>query len=118
MGAGGQPQRRYLLSPQGTFGCQSASEMMQFYMEEVLPSAMRTSTLHQQSMGDLGNLLRNLKAMMKRCVSGAQHHGVGGMKPVLQQGRDEQQGVERVLGFPRSSDTGWCRGAGLWAFTS
>ncbi|XP_065710667.1 interleukin-10 [Patagioenas fasciata] len=51
----------------GNFGCQSVSEMMQFYMEEVLPSAMRTSTLHQQSMGDLGNLLRNLKAMMKRC---------------------------------------------------
>lgn len=50
---------------------------MQFYMEEVLPSAMRTSTLHQQSMGDLGNLLRSLKAMVKRCVSGAQHRGVG-----------------------------------------
>uniref|UniRef100_A0A8C4TVL0 Interleukin family protein n=1 Tax=Falco tinnunculus TaxID=100819 RepID=A0A8C4TVL0_FALTI len=51
----------------GTFGCQSVSEMMRFYMEEVLPSAMRTSTHHQQSMGDLGNLLLSLKATMRRC---------------------------------------------------
>ncbi|NXW01764.1 IL10 protein, partial [Fregetta grallaria] len=51
----------------GTFGCQSVSEMMRFYMEEVLPSAMRTSTHHQQSMGDLGNLLLSLKATMSRC---------------------------------------------------
>ncbi|XP_009646203.1 interleukin-10 [Egretta garzetta] len=51
----------------GNFGCQSVSEMMRFYMEEVLPSAMRTSTHHQQSMGDLGNLLLSLKATMKRC---------------------------------------------------
>ncbi|XP_009581167.1 PREDICTED: interleukin-10, partial [Fulmarus glacialis] len=51
----------------GTFGCQSVSEMMRFYMEEVLPSAMRTSTDHQQSMGDLGNLLMSLKATMSRC---------------------------------------------------
>ncbi|NXC72048.1 IL10 protein, partial [Anhinga anhinga] len=51
----------------GSFGCQSVSEMMRFYMEEVLPSAMRASTDHQQSMGDLGNLLMNLKAMMRRC---------------------------------------------------
>ncbi|XP_009990688.1 PREDICTED: interleukin-10 [Tauraco erythrolophus] len=51
----------------GTFGCQSVSEMMQFYMEEVLPSAMRTSTHHQRSMGELGNLLLNLKIMMRRC---------------------------------------------------
>ncbi|XP_010165026.1 interleukin-10 [Antrostomus carolinensis] len=62
-----------LLSPElldefkGNFGCQSVSEMMRFYMEEVLPSAMRTSTHHQQSMGDLGNLLLSLKATMKRC---------------------------------------------------
>ncbi|NXS60365.1 IL10 protein, partial [Brachypteracias leptosomus] len=51
----------------GTFGCQSVSEMMRFYMEEVLPSAMRTSTQHQQSMGDLGNLLLSLKTTMRRC---------------------------------------------------
>ncbi|NXL56163.1 IL10 protein, partial [Chordeiles acutipennis] len=51
----------------GNFGCQSVSEMMRFYMEEVLPSAMRTSTHHQQSMGDLGNLLLSLKATMQRC---------------------------------------------------
>ncbi|KAF1403566.1 Interleukin-10, partial [Spheniscus humboldti] len=51
----------------GSFGCQSVSEMMRFYMEEVLPSAMRTSTHHQESMGDLGNLLLSLKAMMRRC---------------------------------------------------
>ncbi|XP_009895472.2 interleukin-10 [Dryobates pubescens] len=62
-----------LLSPdlldefKGTFGCQSVSEMMRFYMEEVLPSAMRTSTDHQQSMGDLGNLLLSLKMTMRRC---------------------------------------------------
>ncbi|NWR79187.1 IL10 protein, partial [Centropus unirufus] len=51
----------------GTFGCQSVSEMMRFYMEEVLPSAMRTSTHHQQSMGELGNLLLSLKTTMRRC---------------------------------------------------
>ncbi|NXY54174.1 IL10 protein, partial [Callaeas wilsoni] len=51
----------------GSLGCQSVSEMMGFYMEEVLPSAMRSSTDHQQSMGDLGNLLLSLRAMMRRC---------------------------------------------------
>ncbi|NXG51777.1 IL10 protein, partial [Psilopogon haemacephalus] len=51
----------------GTFGCQSVSEMMRFYMEEVLPSAMRTSTDHQKSVGDLGNLLLSLKMTMRRC---------------------------------------------------
>ncbi|NXO92880.1 IL10 protein, partial [Certhia brachydactyla] len=62
-----------LLSPdlleefKGSLGCQSVSEMMGFYMEEVLPSAMRTSTQHQHGMGDLGNLLLSLRAMMRRC---------------------------------------------------
>ncbi|NXU56747.1 IL10 protein, partial [Turnix velox] len=51
----------------GTFGCQSVLEMMRFYMEEVLPSAKRSSSSHQQSMDDLGNLLLNLKAIMRRC---------------------------------------------------
>ncbi|TRZ14313.1 hypothetical protein HGM15179_012797 [Zosterops borbonicus] len=51
----------------GTLGCRSVSEMMSFYMEEVLPSAMRTSTEHQHSVGDLGNLLLSLRAMMRRC---------------------------------------------------
>ncbi|NXS95389.1 IL10 protein, partial [Jacana jacana] len=51
----------------GTFGCQSVSEMIRFYTEEVLPRARQTSTHHQQSMDDLGNLLLSLKAMMKRC---------------------------------------------------
>ncbi|NXY08705.1 IL10 protein, partial [Pteruthius melanotis] len=51
----------------GSLGCQSVSEMMGFYMEEVLPGAMRTSTHHQQSMGDLGNLLLSLRSTMRRC---------------------------------------------------
>ncbi|NWI04625.1 IL10 protein, partial [Tichodroma muraria] len=51
----------------GSLGCQSVSEMMGFYMEEVLPSAMRTSTEHLNSMGDLGNLLLSLRAMMRQC---------------------------------------------------
>ncbi|NWT11783.1 IL10 protein, partial [Vireo altiloquus] len=51
----------------GSLGCQSVSEMMGFYMEEVLPSAMRSSTQHQQSMGDLGNLLLSLRTLMRRC---------------------------------------------------
>ncbi|NWS34790.1 IL10 protein, partial [Polioptila caerulea] len=51
----------------GSLGCQSVSEMMGFYMEEVLPSAMRSSTQHQHSMGDLGNLLLSLRAVMRRC---------------------------------------------------
>ncbi|NXP24521.1 IL10 protein, partial [Scytalopus superciliaris] len=51
----------------GSLGCQSVSEMMGFYMEEVLPKAMSTSTHHQQSMGDLGNLLLSLRTMMRRC---------------------------------------------------
>lgn len=93
-GAGGRPQPGFpLLSPQGSLGCQSVSEMMGFYMEEVLPSAMKTSTHHQQSMGDLGNLLLSLRTMMRRCVSGARQHGDG-------------QGGQRV---PRSR-----AGAGAW----
>ncbi|XP_010304693.1 interleukin-10 [Balearica regulorum gibbericeps] len=51
----------------GSFGCQSVLEMMRFYVEEVLPSAMGTSTHHRQSVGDLSNLLLSLKAMMRRC---------------------------------------------------
>ncbi|NWV04601.1 IL10 protein, partial [Ptilonorhynchus violaceus] len=51
----------------GSLGCQAVSELMGFYMEEVLPSAMSTSTRHQQSVGDLGNLLLGLRASMKRC---------------------------------------------------
>ncbi|NXJ01151.1 IL10 protein, partial [Psophia crepitans] len=51
----------------GAFGCQSVLEMMRFYMEEVLPSAMGTSTHHQRSVGDLNNLLLSLKTMMRRC---------------------------------------------------
>ncbi|NXA76401.1 IL10 protein, partial [Thryothorus ludovicianus] len=51
----------------GSLGCQSVSEVMGFYMEEVLPSAMRSSTQHQHRMGDLGNLLQSLRAMMRRC---------------------------------------------------
>ncbi|NWV27374.1 IL10 protein, partial [Origma solitaria] len=51
----------------GSLGCQSVSEMMGFYLEEVLPGAMRSSTHHQHSMGDLGNLLLSLRAGMRRC---------------------------------------------------
>ncbi|XP_071624647.1 interleukin-10 [Heliangelus exortis] len=51
----------------GSFGCQSVSEMMRFYLEDVLPSASKSSSPHQQSMGDLGNLLLSLKATIRRC---------------------------------------------------
>ncbi|XP_009095615.1 interleukin-10 [Serinus canaria] len=51
----------------GSLGCQSVSEMMEFYLEEVLPRAMRSSSQHQHSMGHLGNLLLSLRAMMRRC---------------------------------------------------
>ncbi|NXL84467.1 IL10 protein, partial [Alectura lathami] len=51
----------------GNLGCQSVSEMMRFYLEEVLPHAMKTSTSHQQSMDDLGNMLLDLRATMRRC---------------------------------------------------
>ncbi|NWU88652.1 IL10 protein, partial [Upupa epops] len=51
----------------GSLGCQSVSEMMRFYTEEVLPRAMRSSSQHQRSVGDLGNLLLSLKATMRRC---------------------------------------------------
>ncbi|XP_025933068.1 interleukin-10 [Apteryx mantelli] len=51
----------------GTFGCQSVSEAMRFYMEEVLPSARTASAQHEKSVSDLGNMLMHLKATMKRC---------------------------------------------------
>ncbi|NXQ61993.1 IL10 protein, partial [Anthoscopus minutus] len=51
----------------GSLGCQAVSEMLGFYMEEVLPSAMRSSAQHQHSVGDLGNLLLSLRATMRRC---------------------------------------------------
>uniref|UniRef100_A0A8C5X5W4 Interleukin family protein n=1 Tax=Malurus cyaneus samueli TaxID=2593467 RepID=A0A8C5X5W4_9PASS len=51
----------------GSLGCQAVSEMIAFYMDEVLPSAARSSAPHQHSVGDLGNLLLSLRAMMRRC---------------------------------------------------
>nr|XP_009670499.1 PREDICTED: interleukin-10 [Struthio camelus australis] len=51
----------------GPFACQSVSETMRFYVEEVLPRAGRASVHHQQSLSDLGNMLMSLKATMKRC---------------------------------------------------
>ncbi|NWY03335.1 IL10 protein, partial [Nothoprocta ornata] len=51
----------------GTLGCQSVSEAMRFYMEEVLPSAGRASAQHEQSVGHLRKALMQLKATMKRC---------------------------------------------------
>ncbi|XP_031461827.1 interleukin-10 [Phasianus colchicus] len=51
----------------GNFGCQSVSEMLHFYIDDVLPRAMKTSTSHQQSMTDLGDMLLSLKMTMRRC---------------------------------------------------
>ncbi|NXQ43557.1 IL10 protein, partial [Catharus fuscescens] len=51
----------------GSLGCQAVSELMGFYMEEVLPSAISASAQHQRSVGDLGNLLLSLRGMMRRC---------------------------------------------------
>ncbi|XP_010115319.1 PREDICTED: interleukin-10, partial [Chlamydotis macqueenii] len=51
----------------GSLGCQSVSDMMRFYVEDVLPRAMNSSAHHQRSMGDLRDLLQSLKATMKRC---------------------------------------------------
>uniref|UniRef100_A0A669QGG9 Interleukin family protein n=1 Tax=Phasianus colchicus TaxID=9054 RepID=A0A669QGG9_PHACC len=53
----------------GNFGCQSVSEMLHFYIDDVLPRAMKTSTSHQQSMTDLGDMLLSLKMTMRRCHS-------------------------------------------------
>ncbi|NWZ93235.1 IL10 protein, partial [Nesospiza acunhae] len=41
----------------GSLGCQSVSEMMEFYLEEVLPRAMRSSSQHQHSMEPWGGTL-------------------------------------------------------------
>ncbi|NXH48024.1 IL10 protein, partial [Dicaeum eximium] len=51
----------------GRLGCRSVSEMMGFYMEQVLPSAARSSAQHRHSVGDLGNLLLSLRATMRSC---------------------------------------------------
>ncbi|NXE20897.1 IL10 protein, partial [Ardeotis kori] len=51
----------------GSFGCQSVSEMMRFYMKDVLPRARDTSTHHQRSIDDLHSLLQRLKEAMTRC---------------------------------------------------
>lgn len=85
-------------------------------MEEVLPSAMKTSRQHQQSMGDLGNLLLSLKTTMRRCVSGAQHWvGCEGDELSAAARHGQSQSSSRWgagAGFPQERVLGWCRGAG------
>uniref|UniRef100_A0A6J0V6X7 Interleukin family protein n=1 Tax=Pogona vitticeps TaxID=103695 RepID=A0A6J0V6X7_9SAUR len=50
----------------GYLGCQSVAEMIQFYLEDVIPKVITGSAV-EQNVGFLGNSLLDLKQTIKRC---------------------------------------------------
>ncbi|KAJ7331732.1 hypothetical protein JRQ81_013912 [Phrynocephalus forsythii] len=50
----------------GYLGCQSVAEMIQFYLEDVIPK-VTTGNVVEQNVGFLGNSLLGLKQTIKRC---------------------------------------------------
>ncbi|XP_074833707.1 interleukin-10 [Carettochelys insculpta] len=48
-------------------GCQSMSDIIRFYLDEVLPKATTSSKDITQSVNTIGNMLTNLKQTLKRC---------------------------------------------------
>nr|XP_025034350.1 interleukin-10-like [Pelodiscus sinensis] len=51
----------------GYLGCQSVSDMIRFYLEEVLPKAINSSKDVKRSVGTIGNMLLDLRKTLKRC---------------------------------------------------
>ncbi|KAF7254567.1 Interleukin-10 [Varanus komodoensis] len=50
----------------GYLGCQSVAEMIQFYLEDVLPNVTTSNTVGKD-VGFLGNMLLDLRQTIKRC---------------------------------------------------
>ncbi|XP_061486346.1 interleukin-10 isoform X2 [Rhineura floridana] len=50
----------------GYLGCQSVAEIIQFYLEDVLPNVTTGNTI-ERSVGFLGNMLLDLRQTIKRC---------------------------------------------------
>ncbi|XP_053104780.1 interleukin-10 [Hemicordylus capensis] len=50
----------------GYLGCQSVAEMIQFYVEDVLPKVTTGNTI-EQSVGFIRSMLLDLKTTIKRC---------------------------------------------------
>nr|XP_060627502.1 interleukin-10 [Anolis sagrei ordinatus] len=50
----------------GYLGCQSVGEMIQFYLEDVLPNVSSSNTINQD-VDFLGDLLLELRQLIKRC---------------------------------------------------
>uniref|UniRef100_A0A8C8S6R4 Interleukin family protein n=1 Tax=Pelusios castaneus TaxID=367368 RepID=A0A8C8S6R4_9SAUR len=48
-------------------GCQSVSEMLRFYLDEVLPKAINSNRGIKQSVSSIGNALMELRQTLKRC---------------------------------------------------
>ncbi|XP_067387790.1 interleukin-10 [Emydura macquarii macquarii] len=51
----------------GYLGCQSVSEMIWFYMAEVLPKALNDSEGNKRSVDSIGNMLLQLRRTLTRC---------------------------------------------------
>ncbi|KAG6935514.1 interleukin 10 [Chelydra serpentina] len=51
----------------GYLGCQSVSDMIRFYLDEVLPKAINSSKHIKRSVGNIGNMLMDLRQTLKRC---------------------------------------------------
>ncbi|XP_006267889.2 interleukin-10 [Alligator mississippiensis] len=51
----------------GQLGCQSVSEMIQFYLEEVLPKAEGSDQSIERHVDTIGNKLLDLRHTLKRC---------------------------------------------------
>uniref|UniRef100_A0A7M4DVF2 Interleukin family protein n=1 Tax=Crocodylus porosus TaxID=8502 RepID=A0A7M4DVF2_CROPO len=51
----------------GQLGCQSVSEMIQFYLEEVLPKAEGSDRSIERHVDTIGNKLLDLRHTLKRC---------------------------------------------------
>ncbi|KAM4701019.1 interleukin-10 isoform 2-T2 [Discoglossus pictus] len=50
-----------------TMGCQSVTEMLRFYLHDVLPRASKNSLNMQSDVGYIEDLLKDLKDTLKRC---------------------------------------------------
>lgn len=51
----------------GQLGCHSVSEMIRFYLDEVLPKANNQNKPIEQTINFIGNMLLELRHMLKRC---------------------------------------------------
>ncbi|KAM4796538.1 interleukin-10 [Rhinophrynus dorsalis] len=51
----------------GTMGCQSVSEMIRFYLEDVIPRAKKTNNDFQINVNFMKDKLQDLRSTLRRC---------------------------------------------------